>query len=195
MRFAQFSTPRSTRLRDTRQMDAEALVTAAVGGSIGSVLTLLAGVPEQLRSHDRSVSEYDDDLAQWVADEAVRLERETERAKNEAGQQLYSGSHLRALAHLKEECLHRYRDQERGARGKRAALLDSEGFRHRAWRWASRRGPLPDLSTPSKAELILDAWRSPVTEGGHASPVSDPTKRSLTWAVAKYGNAGGSSSA
>jgi hypothetical protein len=51
-----------------------ALGIALAGGSVGAVLTLLAGVPEQVRHHDRQVEEYDADLAQWVSDEMVRLE-------------------------------------------------------------------------------------------------------------------------
>ena len=167
----------------------ETLGIALAGGSAGSILTLLVGVPAQVRDHDRLVAEYDDDLAQWVADEMVRLEREIERHKNEmAGSgHLYSGAYLRGIAHLKEAALHAYRDEERGAERKRAALNDVEGWRHRAWRRVHPgRKPLAALSSPKEVEPLLDLWRREVPRDGDSAPVSDPTKRSLTWALDKY---------
>ena len=118
----------------------------------------------------------------------VRLERDLVQHKNEmAGQgQLYSGAYLVGIAHIKEGCLHRYRDQKRDAEGKRAALLDAEGWRHRFWRWAARRGPLPALQNPENVGPILDLWRAEVNVRGDTAPVSDPTKRPLSWALAKY---------
>ena len=94
------------------EMDA---LIALVGGSAGAVLTLLFRVPGDIRDHNRLVKQVDDDLAQWVADDCVVLERELRGKMNTAGQQLYAGSYLAGIAHSKEQTLHRYRDQERQA--------------------------------------------------------------------------------
>jgi hypothetical protein len=166
------------------------LLTALLGGSIGSIITLIGtltiGIPAEVRHHDRLATEYDEDLAQWVSDECVRLERELAKHMNSAGNQLYSGAYLAGIAGLKEEALHLYRDQERAAERRRAALLDDEGWRHRTYRWWIVRDQLPELTTPAKAAPILDGWREEVRGSGGSAPVSDPTKRSLDWAVRKY---------
>jgi hypothetical protein len=166
------------------------VLTALLGGSIGSIITLAGtltiGIPAEVRHHDRLAIEYDEDLAQWVSDECVRLERELAGHMNGAGSQLYSGSYLSGIATLKEETLHLYRDQERAAERRRAALLDDEGWRHRAYRWWIVRDQLPLLTTPTKAAPILDGWREEVQGSGGSAPVSDPTKRPLGWAIGKY---------
>jgi hypothetical protein len=59
---------------------------ALAGGSVGALLTLGAGVPEQVRHHNRQVQEFDDDLGQWVSDEMVRLEREIKRHRAESAE-------------------------------------------------------------------------------------------------------------
>jgi hypothetical protein len=164
------------------------LVIAAAGGSAGAILTLVAGVPGAIRNHDRLVAQTDADLAQWVADECVQLERELEGHKNEAGPQLYSGSYLRGVAHLKAGALHRYRDEDRAAQQRVGEWRDAEGFLH----WLVRRfwtfSAFPGLGTPEKVAPILDGWREDVSEGSIAAPVSDPTRRSLDWAIGKYGS-------
>lgn len=164
-----------------------ALAIALAGGSVGSVITLAVGVPEQVRHDDRRIRDLDDDLAQWIADEMVRLEREAVVLRNRLASegQLEAGTYLVQLAHLKEGALHAYRDQERAAERARGAIRDSEGSRHAIWRWVRRRR-LPELGTPSATEGLLDLWRGEVRRGDGTAPVSDPTKRSLAWAVGKY---------
>jgi hypothetical protein len=168
------------------------ILLALLGGSIGAVLTLVVtltvGIPVEIRHHDRLAVEIDEDLAQWVSDECVRLERELMGNKNSAGNQLYSGAFLARIASLKEQALHQYRDQERLAQRRRAMLLDDEGWRHRFYRWWIARDQFPELETPAKAAPILDGWRAKVVaRSGGEAPVSDPTKRSLDWALGKYG--------
>jgi hypothetical protein len=148
-----------------------AIVIALAGGSVGAFITLVARVPEQVRHHNRLVTEYDEDLGQWVADEMVRLERAFERHKNEAARngQLYSGAYLRGIAHLKEEALHAYRDQETAAKRRRAALRDAEGWVHRKWR-EIRAGPLRELDAPDEVRPLLDMWRQEVRRDGDTAP-------------------------
>ena len=161
---------------------------ALAGGSIGTALTLIATVPAQVKHHDRQVRDLDDDLGQYVSDDMVRLERALKGHETimAAEGQLDSGAFVRGVAGFKEEALHLYRDQERAAERGRAALRDEEGLRHRVWRRLTRRGPLPALTAPVQAKPLLDLWREPVCRDGTEHPVSDPTKRPLSWAVERY---------
>jgi len=159
---------------------------ALAGGSVGSLTTIFLGVPVQVRENDRLVAEYDEDLESWVADEHVRLERALQavtEAMNATGQ-LYSGAHLRGRAIKKEEALHRYRDQERKAVRRRHALRNHERGPHRTWRFLSGRGPVPELTSPDRAQPVIDNWRAPVTQGSDKATVSDPTRRSLAQTIA-----------
>ncbi len=159
---------------------------ALVGGSAGAVLTLLSRVPGDIRNHNRLVKQVDDDLAQWVADDCVVLERELRGKMNGAGQQLYAGSYLTGIAHSKEQALHRYRDQERQALMRVGEWRDAEGFLHRCLRRLPGMSVFPELRTPEAVEPILAGWREEVSAGGHSAPVSDPTQRPLEWAAHKY---------
>ncbi len=164
-----------------------ALLVGSIGAVLTLVVTLTVGVPVEVRHHNREAREIDEDLAQWISDECVRLERELRGNRNSAGNQLYTGAFLGRIAGSKEDALHQYRDQERLARRRRAMLLDDEGWRHRWYRRWIAGGRLPELGTPAKAEAILDGWREKVTGRGGEAPVSDPTKRPLAWALGKYG--------
>jgi hypothetical protein len=169
----------------------ETLGIALAGGSVGAILTRMFGVPAAVKDHNREASEIDERLGQWVSDECVRLERELERHKNESASQgqLTAGAYVTGIAHLKEEFLHLYRDQGWQAEEKIAALRDAEGPPHRIWRLIAFRGRLPELTTPGRAEGILDGWRAEVVvDGVGKAPVSDPTRRPLSWAIDKYGS-------
>lgn len=165
----------------------DGLLIALAGGSAGAILTLLAGVPGAIRNHDRLVAQADDDLAQWISDECVRLERELNDYQKEAGRRLDAESYLQGIAHLKEGALHRYRDEERLVQSRVGEWHDAEGFVHwllrRLWFFYS----FPSLETPEKVSPILDGWREDAARGLLSAPVSDPTKRPLDWALRKYG--------
>lgn len=169
----------------------ETLGIALAGGSVGAILARMLGVPAEVKDHNREARGIDERLGQWVADECVRLERELERHKNESASrgQHTAGSYVRGIAHIKEQFLHLYRDQERQVEEKIAALNDGEGPSHRIWRLIALKGELPQLATPAAAEGILDGWRAEVVVNGVGkAPVSDPTRRPLSWAVSKYGS-------
>jgi hypothetical protein len=157
------------------------LVAALAGGAAGAAIAALARVPSQVRSHNRLVGEYDDELGNWVADESVRLERELKRATRRFAEADRTGeeAHARALAHVKEESLRAWRDSELAAKHRRAELRDTEGWQHDLWRWVTVRGQLPPLRTPRKVKPILDTWREPVSFGHVTAPVNDPTSRDL----------------
>jgi hypothetical protein len=159
----------------------EPLVAALAGGAVGAALAALAGVPAQVRAHNRLLSEYDQELGNWIADESVRLERELKRTTRryaDSGEQGELG-HARALAQVKEESLRAYRDSELAAEHQRAALRDGEGWQHELWRWLTVRGQLPPLRMPRKVRPIVDTWREPVSFGEITAQVNDPTRRDL----------------
>ncbi len=157
------------------------LVAALAGGAIGAALAALARVPFQVRHNNRTVEEHDAELATWVTDEAIRLEREMKRTTRryaESGKQGQPG-HARALAQVREESLRAYRDSEIAAQNRRAVLRDGEGWQHDVWRWVTATGQLPELRVPRKAKPVIDAWREPVSFGEVSARVSDPTARDL----------------
>ncbi len=157
------------------------LVSALAGGAVGATIAGLARVPAQVRSHNRLVGEYDEELGNWVADESVRLQRELKRVTRRFAESDSQGEtgHARALAQVKEESLRAYRDSLLTAEHKRRALRDSEGWQHDLWRWVTVRGQLPPLRVPRKVNPLIEAWREPVSFGELSAQVSDPTRRDL----------------
>lgn len=165
---------------------------ALTGDAIGSLVTAVLAVSgrlfaarREINATDRFVQDRDEDLASWVADRSLALERELAETTEELNKEnlFYSGAHGVALARLKERALHEYRDQERQAQRDLALAREREIWMHRFWR--SRRGqPLPALATSAKAQPLLDAWRSSVTRHG-SSPIEvvDPTQRGLNYAI------------
>jgi hypothetical protein len=165
---------------------------ALAAGAIGSVLTALLGLSGRLSTarreidlNDRFVAERDEDLASWVSDRSLALERELAAKTEEMNKEnlFYSGAHANALALIKERALHEYRDQERQAQRDVALVQERETWMHRFWR--RRRGqPFPTLATPERAKPLLDHWRSSVTRHGD-SPIEvvDPTRHTLPEAV------------
>lgn len=147
----------------------DAFLIALSGGSVGAVLTWLLGqgaqvraVPRDVEEHNRLACERDEDLAQWVADDHLRLERELRGITNRMaapgpgeGTQLYTGAHGRALANAKERALHGYRDQQRLAERFFAGLAAQEGGWHRAHRRQERVPPLA-LTSLERIEAVLD---------------------------------------
>jgi hypothetical protein len=157
------------------------LVSALAGGAVGATIAGLGRVPAQVRSHNRLVGEYDEELGNWVADESVRLQRELKRVTRRFAESDSRGetAHARALAQVKEESLRAYRDSLLTAEHKRRALRDSEGWQHDLWRWVTVRGQLPPLRVPRKVNPLIEAWREPVSFGEVSAQVSDPTRRDL----------------
>jgi hypothetical protein len=165
---------------------------ALAGGAIGSVLTAILAVgarlfaaQREIDATDRFVRDRDEDLASWVADRSLALERELAEKSEELNKDnlFYSGVHGTALARLKERALHGYRDQERQARRDVAVARERESWIHAFWR-RRRKRPFLTLTAPERVQPLLDVWRSSVTRHGD-SPVEvvDPTRRALNEAV------------
>lgn len=169
---------------------------ALAGGAVGSLLTAalavggrLLAARREIDATDRFVSERDEDLASWVADRSLALERELAEKTEELNKEnlFYSSTHGVALARLKERALHQYRDQERQAQRDIALAKERESWMHAFWR-RQRGQPFPTLTAPTRAQPVLDAWRSSVTRHGD-SPIEvvDPTRRVLGEAVQDVG--------
>lgn len=161
---------------------------ALAGGAVGSILTFALTVASrvlaarrEIEATDRFVRDRDEDLASWVSDRNLALERELAETTEMLNKDnlFYSGAHGVALARLKERALHEYRDQERQARRDLALAGERESWAHAFWR-RRRRQPFPTLTTAERASGVLDAWRSSVTRHGD-SPIEvvDPTRRGL----------------
>jgi hypothetical protein len=159
----------------------EPLVAALAGGAAGAAIATLARVPWMVRTHNRLVGEYDEELGNWVADESVRLQRELKRTTRRFADSGQTGGrvHAEALAQAKEESLRAYRDSELAAKHRRAALRDGEGWQHDLWRWMTVRGQLPPLRMPRKVKPLIDTWREPVSFGEISVQVSDATSRDV----------------
>ena len=166
------------------------------GGAIGSVLTAalaaggrLFGARHEIDAHDRFVRDRDEDLASWVADRSLALERQLAEKTEELNKDniFYGGPHGVALARLKERALHEYRDQERQAQRDVALAGEQEIWMHSFWRRRDGR-PFPGLENLERALPVLDAWRSSVTRHGD-SPIEvvDPTRKGLREAVQDAG--------
>jgi hypothetical protein len=164
-------------------------VNSLAAGAIGSLLTAglafgarIASIPRECASHDRAVIERDEDLAQWVSDDHLRLTREIRQIKNElaARGMLSSGEYGYLIGLAKEGALQAYRDQERQATRDVARIYETEGWLHSLWRVASRK-KRATLDAPQRVQPILDSWRLPV--GAHLTdtpaPILDPTRRNL----------------
>jgi hypothetical protein len=159
------------------------MLEAIAGGAIGAVITLAVGLAVWLwrargdvTSHDRLIADRDDDLATWVADEQVWLDRALRRIDDLLAARgiLDSGERPWQRGMAAEDALHRWRDQEREARRLVADLRGRESWPHRRWRG---RRPFPALRTPDEARPVLGQWRS--------LAIDDPTSRTLSAPVGK----------
>jgi hypothetical protein len=168
------------------------LVIALAGGAVGSLVTWGFGlaarwraIPSEIEEHDRLARHRDEDLAQWVADDHLRLSRELSGivVEKAAVGLLYSGSLASALNFAKERALHAYRDQERQALRFVDELAAQETWFHRK---QSRRSPL-GLTAPRRVQPVLDRWRDPAwgqPPGVVVLPFDDPTQRTLENTIA-----------
>jgi hypothetical protein len=165
----------------------DTLFIALAGGAIATLIGFVArslAIPAEIAANDRAVTERDEHLEQWLADEHLRLKHHLETIRNElSGRGLFhSGAYGAGLNRAKEEAIHAYRDQERQARRDVALIRDREHWPHGIWRKVTSR-PARQLSVPNRADELLNAWATPPTR--HLSPgdtpavLDDPRTRSL----------------
>jgi hypothetical protein len=119
----------------------------------------------------QALADLREDTGRWLRDRNDRLEIESRKTSNEmaARGQLYSGAHLAALAGLKRDALHEYRDEM--------------GLKRRQYRRIRDQAPSVDryeLSDPDRD--ILASWRASATHSaleGSSVEVDDVTREEL----------------
>jgi len=179
---------------------------ALVGGAAGALLAAAAralNIPTEVRSVDAAIRSRDEALAIWIADRNFKLRRDCESlrasaidpTRDEALEALTGlagnereGSRRatdRAIADAKTQALLDYREATSRAVMDREVMLVPEGWAHRRWR-ALTRTPPPQLTTPTEAVPLLDAWRKPSGLSGERWTFpDDPTLRTLGDAIAR----------
>jgi hypothetical protein len=147
------------------------VVEAVLREELAKTLPQLAApwlTPEQAAD---ALADLREDTGRWLRDRNDRLEIESRKTSNEmaARGQLSSGAHLAALAGLKRDALHEYRDEM--------------GLKRRQYRRIRDQAPSVDrygLSDPDRD--ILASWRAPAAHSaleGSSVEVDDVTREEL----------------
>ena len=152
-----------------------AILIAIVASFLAVFFARLWGVATDLRDHDRLVTECDEDLEQWVADDHHRLKQELRKinANHAERKAFHSTFRLQERADAKSHALHHFRDQERRARRLLAEVMVGEGWMHRVCRLVSHH-PARTLTAPERVRPILDKWRQPEEAEGGKAPAVEP---------------------
>lgn len=135
-----------------------------VGAAIGVLVREFWTVPATVRKHDERVRNRDEDLRSWVQDDDNELGAELQHARallaTPGVESLVRGRRLRVTGRtLKDQRLHRYRDQLRDAERIRREVIATENVVHRAWR-RTRRRPVPVLTSPDQVAPVLARWEA-----------------------------------
>lgn len=159
-----------------------------LAGALGSLITLgaagairLLAARSELRSNNLEVSSIDGDLERWVVDDHSQLKLRLSNVRSTlAGRgMLESGDYAFEFNRAKQEAVHRYRDRELLAGRERERIRLAENTFH--WLWRRLDGPLPVLTTPDKANRLIDhVWLAEPRYVGDPPPIADdPRERSL----------------
>jgi hypothetical protein len=147
------------------------VVEAVLRDELGKTLPQLAApslTPEQAED---VLADLLDDTGRWLRDRNDRLAVKSRRTSNElaAQGQLYSGAHLAALAGLKRDALHEYRDEM--------------SLKRRQYRRIREQAPSVGRYELSDADRdVLAGWRAPATHHaleGSSVEVDDVTREEL----------------
>ena len=138
----------------------EAVLLLIVGAVASVVISRGYNVPREVRRNNRRIEHADQDLTTWIEDEQkgqrrarIRSIIERQAAKEKGGPD-YS---LTRLQTAKDEVLHRYRDQRRGAERLVMEIEDEEQAPHRMWRWFKEL-PVPQLTAPTEKAETVAGW-------------------------------------
>jgi hypothetical protein len=144
----------------------EALLLLIVGAVASVVIGRGYNVPRDVRRNDTRIRNADEDLATWIDDEdkgqrlALIRSIQERREAHRKGTPDYS---LTQLQSAKNEALHRYRDQRRGAERLVTEIEDEEQLPHRLWRRAQSRR-VPQLGTPEAKAKKVAQWEQTAEE-------------------------------
>lgn len=167
------------------------LVTAIAGGAVGSIFTVAiryAAVPSEVRHNDRQIVDIDRDLDRFAADEYARLRNELPKLLNQGGQRLerFTATSDRSKGLAREMSLaiswsmQLYRDHENAQVTIDRELMASEKWLHWLYRQLHlRHKPIAKLTTPERAAVFLDRWRTLTVSSGEKLHMPDPRKRSI----------------
>lgn len=132
------------------------------------MLTLIvdrgANVFRDIRRNNQSIRDRDEDLSTWIADDKKEARRETLRiyvaeARKTEGPD-YSVSQIQGI---KNQVLHRYRDQLRQAERTVRNVELTEQMHHRLVRRLTR-NPVPGLTAPSTQAQTIAEWETSAQE-------------------------------
>jgi hypothetical protein len=146
------------------------VVEAVLRDALTKALPQLAG-PLTPKQAEDGLAELREDTGRWIRDRDKRLSAESDKTSNTMAAQglLYSGAHLAALAGLKRDALHEYRDE--------ISLKRRQYRRIRSEVSAVGRYELSDADRE-----ILASWRAPATHPalqGDSVEIDDVTSEAL----------------
>lgn len=123
------------------------------------VLQKAANVPRDLRRNDERVRNRDEDLRTWIEDDDAQLNQEELRIlASESVKSAGPDYSIALYQQVKDQLVHRYRDQLRDAERTRREVALSEQLRHRVARRVLAR-PLPCLDAPAEMAEVIAHWQ------------------------------------
>jgi hypothetical protein len=136
------------------------LVLAAIVGALATAVVsplMLASV--EVSRQDRQVAERDEDLEEWIVVRHRHLKRRWQEIARQAATVGVSegGSIPAGRVAVQTELLYDYREELRRARSFVLRITVEERWTHRLAR-SLRRRPFPGLTTPLRAERLVDSW-------------------------------------
>jgi hypothetical protein len=165
------------------------LVTAIAGGAVGSIFTVAiryAAVPSEVRHNDRQIIDIDRDLDRFAADEYARLRNELPKLLGGQRLERFTATSDRSKGLAREMSLaiswsmQLYRDHENAQLTIYRELMASEKWLHWVYRQLDpRHKPIAKLTTPERATVFLDRWRTLTVSSGEKLHMPDPRKRSI----------------
>lgn len=144
-----------------------ALLYLVLGAVAGLLVQRAYNVPRDIRRHDERIRNRDEDLITWIEDDQKQLRRETitlNIADSRGGGREMPPYLVAFQQHqLKDQVLHRYRDQLRDAERVARDVELSEQLPHRLMRRALR-WPVPALTAPVVKADAIEGWKTPADE-------------------------------
>jgi len=129
------------------------------------LLTVLAersyNVPREIRRNNERIRNRDEDLRTWIEDDRKQVRREVTRIHVAESRRTDDGPDysVSQIQRVKNDVLHRYRDQRRDAERVVRDVELSEQLPHRLVRRIASR-PVPDLAAPGEKADVIAGWET-----------------------------------
>lgn len=143
---------------------------------LGAIATAVVGAVRvawvEIRRHDLQVAERDKDIEEWIVVRQRELKSRLHEIKQQATAQgvARGGTLPTARIAVQTLLLYDYREELRQARSFVLRVAVEERLIHRVLRYLMR-WPFPGLTTPDRAERLVDSW----SEG--------TARNTLTWSL------------